>query len=79
MTKTTTRAAEETARHLLETAEVQARKGEPRLIAEIFRFLRPNKPLILQVRAPRPSGSRRTKRRGGPLSGNRTRRSRKPR
>jgi hypothetical protein len=45
--------ATDTAARLLQVAERQARKGSPRLIAEIFRFLRPNKPIILQVKPPR--------------------------
>jgi hypothetical protein len=52
-TRSTIRKAEEAAARLLPAAELQAEKREPRLIAEIFRFLRPNKPIILQVRTPR--------------------------
>ena len=37
-----------TALHLLPEAEAQARRGEPRLLAEIFRFLRPQ-PLIIHT------------------------------
>jgi hypothetical protein len=45
--------AEKAAASLLPEAVKQARSGEPRLIAEIFRFLRPNEPIILQVKSPR--------------------------
>jgi hypothetical protein len=45
--------AEKAAASLLDPAVKQAKRGEPRLIAEIFRFLRPNKPIVLQVKPPR--------------------------